>query len=126
MKLVVSLSLVLNVFSDDLFVGILSYGVEIESGGPEVPSPEHPLHFRMFLEDFPGGDAFYLSCHRRGHHGRDSLDQKVDMVFVGADFHEVNLETLADFQTNRFQGLGYRFGQGFAAVLDRKHRVVQD
>ena len=94
MKLVISLSLVLDVFPDDLLIGVLPHGVEIKSACPKVAAPEHFLDFRMFLEDFPGSDTLDSPHHSRWQHCRNGLNQKVHMILIGADFNKVQLKTL--------------------------------
>jgi len=50
-------SLVVDIVFDSCFVSILSDGIDVESAGPEVSSPEDFFDFWMKSEEFFGGNT---------------------------------------------------------------------
>jgi hypothetical protein len=125
MDLLVSLSLFLNVFLDLLLISMKPDCVDVVSCSPKLTTPEKLLDFRVSEKDFPGCEIFRdLSSLGRKHH-RNRLDQKVDMVFVSADFHKVHVVSRGKLDTDFLEGLFYRFSKDFTAVLCRTDQVVK-
>ena len=44
-------SLVVDIFPYDV-LSVLADGVSVETSGPELPSPQHPLDLRALFEEF--------------------------------------------------------------------------
>ena len=88
--LVVRFALFLHIFPNYLFISVLPYGVGIVAAGPEFPSPQHLLHFRMYAKYLPCGDTLdNLYDHLRRHYGY-TLDKKMHMVLVRSNFNEMD------------------------------------
>ena len=87
--LLVVFSLVFDIVGDDLFVGVLAYGIDIVPLCPEFPSPQLSLYFGMLFEDLSRRDAFGDLDDPLWEHGWDGLYEKVHMIFVSTDFEVV-------------------------------------
>ena len=125
MNLSVSPPLVLHVTFDDLFVGILPYGVHVEPARPEVPAPEEALDLGVMIEDMFGGETLDDLRNARGGEERDTLEEKVDMVFIRADLDEADFVALLDVEADILESLFDWFGKGFSSVLHRADQVIE-
>ena len=102
-------SLFLDILFDGFFIAMEAYGVDRVSCRPELATPEELLDFRMFEEYLFCGDALGdLGNLGWQHHGY-RLDEKVDVVFISADFHEVEVIRWRKGCTDFLEGLLYCF-----------------
>ena len=118
-------ALVLEVLLDDLFIGVLTYGIHVVAARPELAAPEHLFDLRVQTENLPRRDALYRRDYfLRGVH-RNTLYQKMDMVAVKPYFQKMNLVPLLDLKTDFLEGLRNGIAQNFSPIFDRAYKMVQ-
>jgi hypothetical protein len=77
------------------------------------------------LENLYGGNALDSLDYLAWTHRWNTLYQKMNMVFVGANFNELNLIPLRNLKTNIFQRLVNGFAEYNPAILGRAYKVVE-
>lgn len=125
MDLLISLSLILNVFPNLLLVAMQPHGVDVVPCRPELAAPEELFDFRMLQENLLGCDTFCDLGYLGWQHHRHGLDQEVDMVIIGSDFHEVQVIRRRECHADFLERLFYRFAENFAPVLCRTDQMIQ-
>ena len=125
MNLPVCTALLLNIFFNHFLITAVAYRVRVVSSRPELTAPEHLLHFGMSAEDFPRCDAFddLHNC-LWGHHG-DTLNEKVDVVFICPNLHEMDLMSFPDPRTHLLQRSLDFFRKDLPSVLRGADDVVE-
>ena len=118
-------ALVLYVFPDCFSCGVLTDGVDVKTARPEPSSPQHPFDLRVALEYLLCSNAFDGSNDLAGRCCRDRLDEKVDVVLVGADLDEVDVIAVLYFKADGSECFDDTVAQYFPAVLDGEYRVVE-
>ncbi len=110
-------TLVLKVLLDDLFIGILPYGIHIVTARPKPAAPEHLLDLRMKTKNFSRRDALHRSDYfLRGVH-RNTLYQKMDMVPFQTDFQKINLAPFVDLKIDLLESLRNGIAQNFSPIF---------
>ena len=94
MEWFVVFTLVLNIILDDLFIGILSDGVDVVTGGPEVCAPQYLFYFRVKGENLSGSDTLDDSDDSSWRQSGNGLEKEVNMIFIGSDLKEMDFVTL--------------------------------
>ncbi len=118
-------SLIFYIGRDSGFRSCPSDGIDEIPAGPECPSPQLFLHFRVVFEDFSRGDALDdLNDVFRQEHG-DGLDEKVDMVFISADFEKMDIISFGYFQAGMLDRLVYLFREYNPTILRRTDDVIE-
>jgi hypothetical protein len=104
---------------------MLTHSAGVVAIGPEFSTPEFLFDFGTGSEDFTGGNAFDglddLFDSVRG----NGLDEKVDMVFIGANLKEVYFVTFADFETHFLESGIHRIRKYHSPILRWADDVVQ-
>jgi hypothetical protein len=125
MNLPVCTALLLNIFFNHFLITVLAYRVRVVSARPELTAPEHLLHFGVYAKDFLCRDALDdLDNCLWGHHG-DTLNEKVDMVFICPNLHEMDLMSFPDPRTYLLQSIFDVFRKDLPSVLRRADDVVE-
>ena len=118
-------TLVLKVVLDDLFIGILPYGIHVVTAPPKLTAPQHWLDLRVKTENFSRRDALHRSDYFLRGVPRNTLYQKMDMVPVQADLQKMDLVPFLDLKANLLEGLRYGIAQNFSPIFDRANKMVQ-
>jgi hypothetical protein len=125
MNLSVCTALFMNILSNYFLVAVLTDGIGIIPTRPELSTPEHFFDFWMTMENLPRSNALdSLHDCGGGQHG-DTLDQKMDMVFIRPDLHKMDLVTFSYFDADLFEGYLHLFRKHFPSVLCRTDNVVE-
>ena len=125
MNLLVSLSLLLNIFSDLFLVAMKANRVDIVAVCPEFPAPKILLYFRMSQENLLGCDAFCHLCYFGRQHHRYGLDQEVDMILIGSNLHKVQVIGWCEFQADFLERFFHGFRKNLSSVLCGADQMVQ-
>ena len=126
MNLMVRSALLFYILADCLFIAVLPDGVRVVAACPELSSPKHFLHFTVCAEYLPGSDAFHdLHNYLWGHHGY-TLNEEVHMIFIGSNFHEMDLMPFRNTHTDLFQSILHCFTEYLPPVLHRAYYVVKE
>ena len=99
--------------------------VDIVPFGPELTTPELLFHLRVKLEDLLGRDAFDRLNNFARTHRWNALNQKMNMIFVGANFNELNLIPLRYLKADLLQALVYCLTKYNSAIFRRAYKMVQ-
>jgi len=99
--------------------------VDIVTFGPELTTPELLFHLRVKLENLLGRDAFDRFNDFARTHRWDALDQKMNMIFVRANFNELNLVPHRYLKADILQALVYSLTKYKAAIFRRAYKVVK-
>jgi len=125
MDLVIGPSLLLNILADDPLIPIPAHRVCVESTGPELTTPQHLLDFGMGTKNFLCGDALDRLDDHCGRHGRDALDEEMDMVFVRPYLDEMNFMTFRYPHAYLLEGRLHRVREDLSPILSRADYVVE-
>ena len=126
MDLPVCAALFMNILSDHFLIAVLTDGVRVIPARPELSAPEHSLDFGVTTEDLSCGNALDGLYDSRGRHHGDALDEKMDMVFIRPDLHEMDLVSFSYFHTDLFEGYLHLFRKHLSSVLCRTDNVVEE
>ena len=125
MNLPVCTALLLNIFFNHFLVTVVAYRVRVVSARPELTTPEYLLDFGMCAEYFLRRDALDdLDNCLWGHHG-DTLNEKVDMVFICPNLHEMDLMSFPYPRTYLLQSIFDFFRKDLPPVFRRADDVVE-
>lgn len=117
-------SLILEIFPYHILVGVLSHRIHIVAARPEPPAPKLPFDLGVEPENFLRRDALQsVDDLSRGEH-RDTLNKKMGVVAIKADFQKVNLVPLLYSQTHRTKGLRDFLAQNITAILDGTDKMI--
>jgi hypothetical protein len=117
--------LVFHVVSDNRHVGVAN-GICIITLGPELSTPQFYFDFRVCFEEMIGGDTFDFLDHFREPYVWNSLDKKVDVVFVDSNLEEVDIVGGSKFQTDVGEGFRDWWCEYISAVLHWADQVVDE
>ena len=118
-------ALALDIALDHIFIGVLPYGVHVETTRPEMPSPEELFDCGVGLEDMFGCEAFYNLRYARGGEEWDALEEEVDVVAIRTDFDEPYLVALLDLLAHLCESMNDGFGKGFFPVFHGTDQMVE-
>jgi hypothetical protein len=125
MNLAVGAPLLLDILFDDLFVPILTHGICVESACPELSAPEHLFDLRMGTENLFCGDTLDDLCYCGGGHCGNTLNEEMDMIFIGPNLDEMDLVTFCYPHAHLFEGTLHRFRENLSPILGRAYHVVE-
>ena len=108
-----------------IFIDMTPNCIDIVSFGPKLPSPKLLFYRWMKFENLFGGNALDRLDNFAWTHRWYTLYQKVNMVFVGPNFNDLNLIPLRYFKTDVFQRLVNRFTEHKPAIFGRVYKVVK-
>ena len=117
--------LVTNVLRNTRLISKLADRVDEISISPEFSTPKLCFHLGMLFENLFGRDAFQHRDEGRWAHLWNTLNQKMNMVFVLANLQKMNLVSLLDFHAHNFQSLINCFAENHPAIFGRKHKMIQ-
>jgi len=92
---------------------------------PKLTSPKLLLHFRMLLENLTSRKVFQNCDDLSRTHSRYRLNQKMNMIFICAYFKKVNLISLLNLKTYRFQRLINSFTEYHFSIFCRTYKMIQ-
>ena len=101
--------LVLDIALDDLFVGVLAYGVHVEATRPKGATPQKFFYFWMVVEDMFCRETFDDLDDLGGREDGDALDEEMHMILIGANLDESQFIPLLNLETHLFKALFYWF-----------------
>ena len=125
MELVVCTALFMNILPDHFLVTVLTDGIGIIPARPELSTPEHLFDFGVTAEDLPCSNALDGLNDCGGRHPGDALDEKMDMVFIRPDLHEMDLVSFSYAHAHLFERYLHFFPKDLSSVLGRADNVVQ-
>ena len=125
MDLMVGATLFTHIFLNYLFIAILTYRIHVISARPEFSTPELFPYFRVTSEDLFCGNTLYDLHNHTWRKNRDTLDEKMDVVFIGTNLNEVDLKPFPDPHTHFLQRVFYFFGKYLPSVLRWTYDVVK-
>ena len=99
--------------------------VDIVPFGPELTPQKLLFHLRIKLENLLRRDAFDRLNDLARTHRWNTLDQEMNMIFVGANFNEFNLIALPYLKAYLLQALIYCLTKNNSAIFRRAYKVVQ-
>ena len=108
-----------------IFISMTSNRVDIVSFGPKFPAPKLLFHLWMKLENLFGGDALDNLDNLTWTHHWNTLYQKMNMVFVGPNFNELNLIPLRYLKADVFQRFINCLIEHNPAIFGRAYKVVE-
>ena len=123
--LTVGSALFLDVIAYDICGCVLPDGVDVVAACPELATPQHLLDFGVAFEELLCSNALDGLHDVLGGCCGDGLDECVHMIFVRAQFDEVDVIALLYFKTDCFECVDDTVGQNFPSVLDGENHVVQ-
>ena len=91
MDLLVFQALVFHVIFYGFLVTLGADCIDVITFCPEFSTPKHPFDLWLFLKNFSGGDAFDDLNNSGWTNGWDALDEKMNMILVGANLHKMNV-----------------------------------
>ena len=124
-QLAVLFALILNIPFNNFSVAIMTNCIRVISTCPEAPSPQLLFHFRELVKDFTSSDAFYCSYYLSNSHRRNTLNQKMDVIFISANLDKINLVTTLNLQACFLDQLTHRTIDHLTPVLHRKNQVIK-
>ena len=83
-------TLALNIGFDRVFITVLSNSIDIKTFPPELTTPQLLLHLWVFFKEFFGCDTFNQLYNFRRAVCWNTLNQKMNMIFVCSDLDELN------------------------------------
>ena len=98
-------ALILDIVSDDFFIGVLSDSIEIAASRPEVSTPKHSFDIRMYFEYLLGSDTLDGCYHTGGRHSGNGLKEEVNMILVCSYFDKMYFIALSNGKAGVFEGL---------------------
>lgn len=114
----------LYIFGDGVFISMLTNGTCVITVCPKFASPQLLLHLGTTLEYFSCREAFYhhydLAHMICGHR----LNQKMNMILIGANLQEFYLIPLFNIQTYVLQNLIDMIIKYYTSILRRQHKMV--
>ena len=123
--LFISFSMVFDILFDDRFIAILTNGIKIESARPEFAAPKQFLDLRMMFEYFLCSNALNYLHNPAWWHNRNTLDKKVHMVFIWANFYKVYLVSFSYLNTYVLKWLLNSLCKYPLSVLCRTNDMIQ-
>ena len=117
-------SLILDILTNNIFSCMFTNGRYKKTVRPELSSPKLFLNRRSLREYFSGCNTLHLRRYLCRAISWNRLDQKMNMVALGANFQKYNLITLRYFKTNIFQQLINRFGDHKTSILGHEHEMI--
>jgi hypothetical protein len=117
--------LVTNILRNARLISKLADRVDKKSISPKFSSPKFGFHFGVFSENFLGGDAFQSRDQRSRTHPGNTLNQKMNMIFVRSNLQKVNIVALLNLKTDLLQRLINCFAENNSAVLGWTNKMVQ-
>jgi hypothetical protein len=124
-EVLVVATLVLDILLDDIFVAVLSDGLDVVAARPKCPSPQELFDLWLSREDLSRGDALDNLDHAAGEHHGNGLDEEVDVVIIRTNLHEADFMALLDFPTDILERLLHCRSEDLLAVLRGTHQVVE-
>ena len=121
----VKFALSLNIGLYRIFVTMTTDSVDIVPFGPELSAPKLILHLRVKLENLFGRDALDCFYDLGWAHHRYTLDQKMNMVFVGPYFDKLDLISLRNLKADIFQTLINSLAKNNPSILGWANKVVE-
>lgn len=108
-----------------IFISMTPNRIDIVSFGPKLPTPKLLFHFWVKLENLFGSDTLdsldYLAWTLRW----NALYQKMNMIFVGSNFNELNLIPLRYLKANILQRQVNCFAEHNPSIFGRTYKVVE-
>ena len=102
-----------------------THRVDEVSARPECPAPELLLHLRVEREYFSHRNTFYRLDDPRGQEHGYRLDEKVDVVFVGAYLKKMHVVPLFNLQACIPNSLIYQVGYDYSPILCWTDNMVE-
>ena len=125
MDLFVLFSLALDILPDGFFIPVPSDGVHVVPTGPDVSTPQHLLDLWVKSEQLFGSDAFCCFDDLGRRKNGNALNQKMDMILIGSDLHEVQFVALLNVETDVFQSCLHFFCEDFLSVFCRTDEMIE-
>lgn len=99
--------------------------IDIVPFSPEFPTPKLLFHFWVKLEKLFGNDTFDSLYYGAWTHRWNTLNQKVNMIFVGPYFNELYLIPLRYLKADLFQRLVNGFAEYNPAIFRWAYKMVE-
>ena len=119
------LPLLCHIFFNHFFIPILSNRIHIISAGPKLPSPQFSLHFRTPLKNFSCCYTFCDLDYSFGNHHRNTLHQKMHMVFVASNFNITYFKSSTYLQTHLFKSFFHLLRENISSIFHRTNHMIQ-
>src|SRR5665213_1990564 len=118
-------TLFMNIFLNYIFVCILPNRVNIVPVSPKLSSPQLLFHFRMKTEKFSCSNTFHDLNYRFWRHHRNTLHQKMNMIFVCSNFQKMYLKPAFNVFAHFYQTLFNIFRQNTSPIFYRTNQMIQ-
>ena len=123
--LLLVLTLIFDVLSNNLTIGILADRVGVVAAGPKTAAPKNLPDLGMQRKQTFRRYALDGSAQLAHGNIRDALHQKVNMVGLVTDFQKVNLITIRYALANRDKTIAYLRADHRPTILQWKNQVIQ-
>ena len=124
-QLFIGLPLVPYVFHNCFLASILTHGVRIVSTRPQRTAPQYLFYFRMPPEDFLRCDTLDNRNQSSHGHSRNTLYQKMNMIFLHTDFNKDNFIPFSNSKANVTKAFLHAFGKNLSSIFGRKYQMIQ-
>ena len=107
------LTLILNIHLYNFFICLLPNGINVITFGPKITTPQLCFNFWMKTKQFFCRNAFYCLNNTFYRQHRNTLYQKMNMIFIRTYFQQNVFHTVPKF--------AYRFQPNFVQQPQTKH-----
>src|SRR5690554_288720 len=113
-----------HIVLDGTFISMPPNCINIKPFRPKLASPQFTLNFRMFLENLLCRYTFYYTNYFGRAFNRNTLNQKMNVVFISTYLYKNYIVSLRNFYTNFFQTQINRFTKNNSPIFCRTHKMI--
>lgn len=118
-------ALFLYIFLYRVFIPMTANCTYIKPLCPKFTAPKLLLNFRMKSENLFGCDTLYCLDYSSGTIHRNTLNQKMNMIFICTNLYKDYFKSLRKFKADFFQTTVNCFCENYSTVFGRTNKMIK-
>lgn len=115
----------LNIFLNNVYISIMTNCINIISTRPKITASELVFNFWVKAKEFFCRYTFYRSNYYFNRNFWNALDQKMNMIFVRANFYKMDFISFRNLLTYFNQTIFNWFRQNTSSIFYRTNQMIQ-
>ena len=118
-------ALFMNISLNHFLICILTNRINIIPIAPKLTTPKLLLYLWMTPEQFFGSDTFYCLRYLFGGHHRNTLQQKMNMIFIRTNFDKMYFKSFLYIRSHLNQTLFRFLRQNTSPIFYRTNQMIK-